>query len=143
MDPGFGSGRRAPELALHRADPEEIAQFKEWLIAKELVNRCNRNLLQYSAGLAVLLGIGGATTGVFALADSLGKGTQRSLGWVHHGALLLGFALAVILGALVLESLARRRRAERDADERLRQLPVDFLVAGDRLAEPSSEPVPR
>jgi hypothetical protein len=101
--------------------------FKEWLIAKERVNRRNRNALQYAAGLTALLGIGGATTGVFALASSVAKTGTRAPGRYEPYALGAGIVLAVILAMLILKSLAGRRRAEREADEQLRRLPDDLF----------------
>jgi len=101
--------------------------FKEWLIAKERVNRRNRNALQYAAGLTALLGIGGATTGVFALASSVARTGNRPAGPLEIYALGAGIVLAVVLVVLILKSLAGRRRAEREADERLRRLPDDLF----------------
>ena len=109
---------RGPDGAQTPYKKELVEAVQAWNRAKEESIRCNRNLLQYGAGIAAVLGIGSGSGGVFAVADKLNVnglpiGALVGLG-VLGGVLCLGF---VVLSYLIVEAFTRREAAERKADD--------------------------
>jgi hypothetical protein len=102
-----------------------IDALQGWQIAKERASRANRNLLQYAAGIAAVLGIEAGSGGIFAIAAAV---TQPDAGPGLFPTDLLkllmavGFALAVILGLMLAGAFQQRRREERTMDQYLATL---------------------
>ena len=84
-----------------------LRNLQGYQLAKEQANRCNRNLLQYGAAIATILGIAAGSGSIFALADSVGKTGEPeqslpawALGMLLAGALILCLFLALLLSQL-------------------------------------------
>ena len=67
-----------PEL-LQNVDETTLSGLQGFQLAKARAERCNRNLLQYGAAIATLLGISAGTGSMLALADSMSKAESRPL----------------------------------------------------------------
>lgn len=107
---------------------ETVRELEGWHLAREAAQRWNRNLLQYGAGVAAVLGLAAGSGGVFAIASSLVglQDTSASLpGWavgVLGGVTVVASAVFVILMSLLIASYFQRRKAEGAADSHLTKL---------------------
>ena len=97
-----------------------------WQTAKEETARHNRNLLQYAAFIAALVGIGSGSGGVFAIAAALSGDDDKNLPeWVATVAIVAGVIIvsgSLVLLAFMICAFVRRRAAERDVDKNLEEL---------------------
>jgi hypothetical protein len=112
------------------------AELRGWHLAKEAASRHNRNLLQYGAGIAAVLGIEAGSGGVFAIANGLTKvgGASASLPWwtwviLGGVSIVAGTTFAILVGFLVRAFLLRRA-AEQKADDHLAKV---IALAPDRF----------
>ena len=111
----------SPEQAKRKA-----AALQNWHMASDAASRSNRNLLQYAAGIAALLGISAGSGGVFAVAESLQSTSRGGSPW-WAAAILAGVAAFAAVAGLVmlfflLKAYVQRRSAEDEADRYLREL---------------------
>ena len=103
---------------------EMITELRAWHRARETAARCNRNLLQYGAAFAAILGIEAGSGGVFALANALTQGVALQA-WVVAIVLAVsavGVVFAIVLAILLVQAYGQRREAERRADDYLERL---------------------
>jgi len=119
-----------------------VAELLAWKLGVERAGRHNRNLLQYGASMAALLGISAGGGGILALAKAvtLTQGDNAGHLLPEDGlrfvvALgVLGLAGAVVLGVLLYRAFRDRARAEAEADAHLSKLvqlrPEGFLPSG-------------
>jgi protein-S-isoprenylcysteine O-methyltransferase Ste14 len=95
---------------------------REWHIAREKADRLNRNLLQYGAAMAAVIGVFGASGGVFALAFSVQReGAELPLGIVWT-TVAIGLLLFVILGGFLISAFRERGKREREVEEKFEQI---------------------
>ena len=117
----MAAGETAPALATRK-----VAALQNWHAATDAASRGNRNLLQYAAGIAALLGISAGSGGVFAVAESLNKSSQGNSPWWAIAILVGVAAFAGTAGIVMLFFLLRayvlRRTSENEADGYLREL---------------------
>jgi len=104
----------------------KVAALQNWHVATDAASRRNRNLLQYAAGIAALLGISAGSGGVFAVAESLQSTSRGGSPW-WAVAILAGVAAFAAVAGLVmlfflLKAYVQRRSAEDEADGYLREL---------------------
>ncbi len=117
-----------PEGQATQRHPDLVPALQGWHRAKEEARRYNRNLLQYAAGIAAVLGIGAGSGGLFAVAGALirTEETSRSLpDWAFVILVIAGSVvgvLSIILLAFLGIAFFRRRKAEQDADGYLARL---------------------
>lgn len=99
-----------------------VSALQAWQKARDAANRYNRNLLQYAASIAAVLGIGAGSGGIFAVADSLpeAQGDIAVIGLVASVAVAGGIAAPILL--LLVGTFWKRGRAERDAASRMDEL---------------------
>ena len=120
------------------APQEIVAPLQEWHGATEAASRNNRNLIQYGAALAGLIGIEAGFGGVVAVALSVADSAQDGplYGWVI-GLAVAGFILGVMLAVLVVRAFHERHAAEQRADAAMRTLithmPDRFLPGTEEL----------
>lgn len=102
-----------------------ISTLQRWRLAKEAGARANRNVLQYAASLAAILGIGSGAGAVLAVARALSKDESAP----HGLSLAVRYGLFVALAVLSLAlfwglgaNYVRRRLAERESDKCLKEL---------------------
>jgi hypothetical protein len=106
------------------AAPAWVAELGAWRLSLDSANRYNRNLLQFAAGLAALLGIGGGTGGMVALANAVRRPEGQLM---IPPELVVGFLLAfvgiagILLAGVVIAFLGRWR-AEAAASGHLKKL---------------------
>lgn len=110
-----------------------VSALQAWQKARDAANRYNRNLLQYAASIAAVLGIGAGSGGIFAVADSLpeAQGDIAVIGLVASVAVAGGIAAPILL--LLVGTFWKRGRAERDAASRM-----DDLIAIDPKRFPAT-----
>lgn len=122
------------ELATKGVVPDLVKEaLRDWRLAREAADRANRNVLQYAAGLAAVLGIGGGTGGLVAVANSLRSQPAASpatevLPWLAAwigGVLVLATLVGLALFIVLIRTYLRRQEWEHKADEHLRRLIVD------------------
>jgi hypothetical protein len=105
---------------------KQVAALRNWHRATEAADRSNRDLLQYGAGIAALLGISAGSGGVFAVAQSLNNADTGGSPWwaltILVGVLIIAFVAGAVMAGLLVQSYGRRESAERDADEALAEL---------------------
>src|SRR5436309_2859504 len=116
--------------AAERPDPGKVEAMQGWRLAQEAASRSNRNLLQYGAGIAAVLGIAAGSGGVLAVANSLHKAQDASAQLPGLAALfvvvdVVTFLLTLILFGLLLDAFTRRRDAEAQADKYMKRL-IEF-----------------
>jgi len=71
-----------PAAQTSESSQEIVQGLRGWTRAKEAASRYNRNLLQFGAGIAAVLGIEAGSGGIFALANSIvDTGNGGSLPW--------------------------------------------------------------
>jgi hypothetical protein len=94
-------------------------ELSGWRVALAQAERANRNLIQYAAAFAAVLGIGAGSGGVFAMAKAINKSGDGQLvpDWVLTGAFIVAAVTAVVLVCLLWSAYRNRRRAERSADQ--------------------------
>jgi hypothetical protein len=81
------------------AYPESLVhELQAWRIAREAASRCNRNLLQYAAGLAAVLGISAGGGGMIAVASALETKLGEGEGLLQVTALIGPIVAATIVG---------------------------------------------
>jgi hypothetical protein len=113
---------------MDRAYPQALVQeLQTWRLARESASRCNRNLLQYAAGLAAVLGISAGGGGMIAVASALQTKLGEDTGLLQLDTLVGSMVVATILTGLVLLVLLvgtfrHRQAAERLSDEHLTRL---------------------
>lgn len=114
-----------------KAGTVDLDALQGWHLARQRAKRYNRNLLQYGAGLAAVLGINAGTGGMLKLADSLEIRSARAsgdaiseparqvlwdltslAGWI----VAITAVAAVLLLILLIAAFRERQRAERQAD---------------------------
>jgi hypothetical protein len=115
----------------------ETEALRGWYLARQAATRYNRNLLQYGAGLAAVIGINAGTGGMLALADSLALRTAVASGetvtnpaqrpmWEFSSPaawmVVLTSVAAVVLLLLLVRSYRDRQRAERSAEAHAERL---------------------
>ena len=113
---------------------EKVAALQGWRLAEEAASRSNRNLLQYGAGIAAVLGIAAGSGGILAVADSLRKAQDASA--QLPGSLAAMFVvvdvvaalLTLILFGLLIDAFMQRRDAEALADRYMKKL-IEFEYA--------------
>ncbi len=117
-----------PEGQATQRHPDLVPALQGWHRAKDEASRYNRNLLQYAAGIAAVLGIGAGSGGLFAVAGALirTEETSRSLpDWAFVILVVAGIVvgvLSLILLAFLAIAFSRRRTAEQHADGYLARL---------------------
>ena len=112
-------------------NPDLVEALQGWHRSKERARRFNRNLLQYAAALAALLGIGGGSGAVAAVGISVSKLSGNQALWVLIIAIVVAAIVALIAVALIyylIRAFRLRLEAEVSAN--------DFL---DRLIERDPE----
>jgi hypothetical protein len=112
------------------------AILQGWHRAREASSRHNRNLLQYGAMIAGALGIEAGSSGVIAVASSLG--TLPWWGPVQFmGTTLIMIGIAAVGAVLALRAYRLRSEAEGEAEQYANQLialrPDRFLPDADSL----------
>lgn len=117
----------ADAVAKTKSEADDLAWVVElsgWRVARQAARRANRNLLQYAASFAALIGIGAGAGGVFAMAEAVNKSTATQVvpGIALLAALLIASVFAIGLLLLIASAYRNRRAAERRADEHLRRL---------------------
>ena len=113
------------------SDPGLIEALQGWHRSKERAGRFNRNLLQYAAALAALLGIAGGSGAVAAVGISVSDLSGGTPEWVKVIAIVVAAVVALIAVALIyylIRAFRLRLEAEVGAN--------DFL---DRLIERDSK----
>jgi hypothetical protein len=115
-----GSNQAGSELVLLRT-------LQGYQLAKEQASRCNRNLLQYGAAIATILGISAGSGSIFALAESVGQteGTGGLPSWAVGmlvGELMIVGLLMLVLLTVLYRTFSKRDQAEREADNYLSTL---------------------
>ena len=105
---------------------KQVAALQAWRKATDVAERSNRDLLQYGAGIAALLGISAGSGGVFAVAESLhGAETGGSPWWalaILVVVLVIAFVASAVMAGLLVQAYNRRESAERAADAALLEL---------------------
>jgi hypothetical protein len=97
-------------------------ELSGWRVALSQAERANRNVLQYAAAFAALLGISAGSGGVFAMAKAINENGQLVPEWALSGAFAVAAICAIVLVCLLWSAYRTRRRAERHADEHFRRL---------------------
>ena len=123
---GPAAGEVAEEEAVNEKEKCKILELQGWHRAKEAASRHNRNLLQYAAAIAVVLGIEGSSGGIFAVAIALlmagettvaiGALLPRWAMWVLGGVGIAGVVVVALLASLLIWAFLCRQKAERQAD---------------------------
>ena len=135
-----------------RTQDEWKNQLAQWRLSFERANRCNRDLMQYAAATAALLGIGAGSGGLAMLAKSVERPVQQAASqsppmptaslpptvptampttvataqaWAEP--VLSAVIVVCIAGAILLilglaYTFLQRLRAEREADDHLDKL---------------------
>jgi NADH:ubiquinone oxidoreductase subunit K len=109
------------EGAMQNEKRQELVEaLQGWHRARASAGRYNRNLLQYGAGIAAVLGIEAGSGGIFAIANSLGAvGGEVSLPvWAVFTLVIIGVlaaAVTIILAILLVDTYRRREAAESEA----------------------------
>ncbi|MFN8523621.1 MAG: hypothetical protein U0821_11040 [Chloroflexota bacterium] len=110
-----------------------VDELQGWQLSKEQARRCNRNLLQYAAGLTAILGINVGGGGMLAIAKALGEVTQEDgdliFGLLTLSSLVSWIVLVAACGGgmlliLLVKSFLQRQASEHRADEHMRRLIV-------------------
>ncbi len=99
-----------------------VGELQHWRLAREKAARHNRNLLQYGAGLAAVLGISAGGGGMIAVANSLGQANTGPLNAIMGSILLASILVGLVLLVLLLGTFRSRQAAERESDEYLGKL---------------------
>ena len=94
----------------------------DWQIAKDRANRYNRNLLQFGAAIAGVVGIFAGSAGVFAMAQRIQTTSDPSLTWTLACLTSAGTFFFLILLIGLMGSFNARNRYEKMAEETLRQI---------------------
>ena len=125
---------------------EMVKELQRWHLAREAASRHNRDLLQYGAAFAAVLGIEAGSGGILAVATALtsdGDSLPTEVGAILLAVLAIGVVFAVVSGALLIGAFRRRRAAERRADNSLENLighaPERFLPKEEVTPELASE----
>lgn len=106
-------------MATAQPEQELVPALQGWHRAKERADLQNRNLLQFGAGIATVLGIAAGSSGLFAVASRLQDGSELPL-WAIVILGTLGLVLAivgVVLTAYLVRAFQARRAAEHDAED--------------------------
>ncbi|MEX1252731.1 MAG: hypothetical protein WEE64_00170 [Dehalococcoidia bacterium] len=101
-------------------DDDTVTELRAWHCAREQAARHNRNLLQYAAGIATVLGITAGSSSVFAIAGSLQSADVS--GWYETilGVVVFISVIALmVLGTMLFRTFGARRDAEREVDTHL------------------------
>ena len=100
-----------------------ISGLQGWHLAREKANRRNRNMLQYAAGVAALVGVGSGTGGINQVAKALSaqKDVVVDLGWMQSLAFFEVAGAVALIVPLVFAYL-QRRAAEQDMERHLARL---------------------
>jgi hypothetical protein len=106
------------------SEDELVQHLQSWHESRNKAIRRNRNLLQYAAGVAALLGISAGSGGIFALADAVNvNGSEVGiLNAVLILVIVASIGLAAVLMVLLVQAFFGRLRSEAEADRHLRQL---------------------
>ncbi len=105
-----------------------VSALQGWHRAKDQATRYNRNLLQYAAAIAAVLGIGAGGGGIIAVAGALSQideGSQSVADWAKWILVVVAIVVStasVILVSLLVRAFRLRRAAEYLADEHLAKL---------------------
>ena len=88
------------------ASEELVTTLREWRGAREAASRSNRNLLQYGAAFAALMGILTGVGGVVAVAMSVAENNSRDaqFGFWFLGLVVAGMILGVMLALLLVKT---------------------------------------
>lgn len=127
------------------ASEELVTTLREWRGAREAASRSNRNLLQYGAAFAALMGILTGVGGVVAVAMSVAENNSRDaqFGFWFLGLVVAGMILGVMLALLLVKSYRERRLAEGRVDAAIDKLipltPERFLPRGEELVPDRAE----
>ena len=156
---GAATGEGADKQPVKNNEEAKIPELQGWHRAKESASRHNRNLLQYAAAIAVVLGVEGGSGGILAVALALWKAgatteattqatteattqaTNEASTWVF-GALagfLPGWAMCTIVGVVgtgvlavvLLTALLIRALWYRQKSERQADSHRDNIIAMD------------
>lgn len=124
-----------PETAETAPDPAWIEALSGWHASRDRAQRLNRNLLQYAAAFAAILGIEAGAEGMFRVAQGLRTAQTASPSTEVELVLRLGLTLSIVLAGLLLLTFIRRALAERAAEEYravlIRKRPELFPIRGD------------
>jgi hypothetical protein len=106
------------------ASQEMVDALQGWQIAKERAGRANRDLLQFAAAITAVLGIVAGSGGIFAVATAAAPPDADQLFSLDVLKIFMtvGFALAFVLGLMLVAAYQRRRRFERTMDDYLTRL---------------------
>ncbi len=99
--------------------------LRDWHTSKDEANRYNRNLLQYAAALAALLGISGGSGAVAAVGISVSKLDGDDALWILILAGVVGLIVAIIAAVLIrylICAFRQRSKAEKQENVSLREL---------------------
>jgi hypothetical protein len=102
-----------PATVSEEQNPLATKPLQDWRAAEDQAARQNRNLMQYAAAAATVLGIGGGSGGLFAVADSLVRtGKDPIPSWLY--AVVLGVTLiaACLLSMMAVAAMKLRGDAE-------------------------------
>ena len=94
----------------------------DWQIAKDRATRYNRNLLQFGAAIAGVVGIFAGSAGVFAMAQRIQPTAANSLTYTLACLTAAGIVFFLILLIGLVGSFNARNRYEKIAEETLRQI---------------------
>jgi hypothetical protein len=104
----------------------QVEALRAWRKATDVAERSNRDLLQYGAGIAALLGISAGSSGVFSVAESLQGAESGGSPWwalaILAIVLVVAFVASGVMAALLVQAYSRRESAEGDADAALSEL---------------------
>ena len=101
-------------------DETTVTALQGWHRAREEASRHNRNLLQYGAGMATVLGITAGSSGVFAIAGSLQNAdVPDTLLAILAITVTVSMIALVVLGLLLVRTFGARQEAERQVDDNL------------------------
>ena len=143
---GAAAGEGADKQPVKNNEEAKIPELQGWHRAKESASRPNRNLLQYAAAIAVVLGVEGGSGGILAVALALWKAgattgatteattqaTNEASTWVFGalagflpgwamwtivGVVSTGVVAVVLLTALLIRALWYRQEAELQAND--------------------------
>ena len=126
-----GPNEAAQAVASISYSTEVVHELQAWHLAREAASRCNRNLLQYAAGLAAVLGISAGGGGMIAVANSLGAtrlpvgdgseslvSMDTLIGWIVVATIVVGLVLLILL----ILTFRERQASEHQTDDHLKKL---------------------
>lgn len=112
-----------PAIASEEQDPLATKPLQDWRAAEDQAARQNRNLMQYAAAAATVLGIGGGSGGLFAVADSLVRtGKDPIPSWLYVLVLVATVIVAGLLSMMAVAALKLRGDAEDASRQALHDL---------------------